>query len=121
MTEGLKIQDASAVGLVDIHRLPQHRVYKNGKKVSRSMIVKLDSAFSKRTIFKSLNHLKEYNEDPEKNVYVTEHLSKPFYEEKRRLLPYFKQTRSERKKSMWRVVDGEYCLYVENKRIVLES
>ena len=83
LTEGLKIQDASAVGLVDIHRLPQHPVYKNGKKVSRPIIVKLDSAFSKRTIFKSLKHLKEYNKDPEKNVYVTEHLPKPFYEEKK--------------------------------------
>ena len=121
MTEVLKIQDPSAVDLVDIHRLFQHPVYKNGKKISRPIIVKLDSAFSKRNIFKSLKHLKEYNKDSEKNVFVTEHLPKPFYEKKKRLLLYFEQARSEHKKSMWRVVDGEYCFYVENKRIVLES
>ena len=95
LTEGLKIQDHFAVGLVDIHRLPQHPQFKDGKKLNRSIIVKLDSAFSKRTIFRSLENLKNYNNGAERKVYVTEHLSQAHVDQKKKLLPYYKKARSE--------------------------
>jgi len=47
-------------------------------------------------------------------VYVTEHLPKILYEQKKRL-PHF--TRRENRRTSWCIQDGEYCHYVEGKRV----
>ena len=80
LQNGLKITDTNDVEYVDIHRLPQHLVKKNGKTVHRPIIVKLLTMSDKNKIFKNAKNLKDYNnqlkEDNSYNpiVYITEHL-----------------------------------------------
>ena len=52
--------DLSDVEYVDIHRLPQHLVKRNGKTVHRPIVVKLFTVNDKNVIFKSAKNLKEY-------------------------------------------------------------
>ena len=52
MIEGLRIQDPSDIKIVDIHRLPQHPVFKNGIKQTRPVIIKLNSIFDKKQSFR---------------------------------------------------------------------
>ena len=60
------LQEALGLGpdsiqLADIHRLPQHTIFKNGKRTTRPIIIKLSSVFNKNIILKSLKKLKSYN------------------------------------------------------------
>ena len=76
--------DASAVSLVDIHRLPQRPVTKNGKRVDRPIVIKVATEMDKARITGSLRKLKMFNEerktdDPNTSyVFVTDHLPKRF-------------------------------------------
>ena len=51
-------------------------------------------------------------------VYVTEHLPKPLYPQKKQLLLHYKKARSENKRASWCIQDCEYCLYVDGKKII---
>ena len=107
-SEGLHLEDPKKVNLVDLH-LPQHPVYKNGIKVNRPIIFKLQNNYDKQLVMSRLKHLKTYNENRKKSatappaVYVSEHLSKVHYQQKQRLLLLFKQARADNKKTSWRV------------------
>ena len=61
LKEGLKIEP-HVIHPIDVHRLPQHPVFKNQKKITRPIIVKLADSFEKHLIMKSLKNLKAYNE-----------------------------------------------------------
>ena len=50
-------------------------------------------------------------------VYVTEHLPKLFQEQKKSLLSLFKEAKIKKLKTAWRIVNGSYCLYVENVKV----
>ena len=77
LPNGLKITDPNDVEYVDIHRLPQHPVKRNGKTVHRPIIVKILTMSDKNEIFKNAKNLKDYNnqlkEDNSNNptVYIT--------------------------------------------------
>ena len=81
LKNGLKMDDTEDVEYVDIHRLPQHPVKKNGKTVDRPIIVKLLTTHDKKLIFEAVRNLKAYNtklkreDETSPSVYVTEHLS----------------------------------------------
>ena len=49
-------------------------------------------------------------------MYVTEHLPKLF-QEKKYLLLQFKKAKMKKLKTAWQIVNGPYCLFVENKKI----
>jgi len=109
---------------VDLHRLSQRPVYKDGIKSSRPIIVKSSSVYEKQIIYNHLKHLKTYNllnnqsnqitseenfdansENPNSwpngkssVAYVTEHLPKAFYLQKKCLLLQFRDARSKGKK-----------------------
>ena len=50
-------------------------------------------------------------------MYVTEHLPKLFQEQKKSLLSQFKEAKMKKLKTAWQIVNGSYCLYVENEKI----
>ena len=60
VVEGLQL-DPEKISLVDIHRLPQHQITKNAKRVTRPMIIKLANALDKHYIMKTVTNLKTYN------------------------------------------------------------
>ena len=119
LTKALDINPDN-VEIADIHCLPQKPVIRQGAKVTRPIIVKLSNAMDKAQIFSNLNRLKTFNETCKKEgkgtVYVTEHLPKQFIPQKKLLLPIFKRAKANKKKTSWRVENGEYALYVDNKK-----
>ena len=122
LQQALKL-DPTSISVVDIHRLPQHPVYKNRIKVNWPIIIKFQNVMDKEKVTKSLTNLKLYSQQrkPAGNkvpyVYVTDHLSKVFELQKMMLLPQFKLARKQNKKTYWRIVDAKYCLFVEGKMI----
>ena len=103
---GLKIIDPSSIHVIDIHRLPQHLVYKTGTKHTRPILVKLNSVFDKRAIFSSIKNLQTYNttlscqdDSPiqSRRVYITEHLPVAFIDQRNRLLQRLKRLNCLRK------------------------
>ena len=126
--DGLKLEPNS-ISLVDIHRLPQHPIMRQEKKVTRPIIIKLSNARDKKTILDSLVKLKKFNENKQHSlqdstsqsgksmVYVSEHLPKEFYEQKKQLMPRFKQARSNGDKTRWSAIDGAYRLFVNGKMV----
>ena len=90
MQNGLIISIFHAVAVADVHRLPQHPITKNGKRIIRPIIVKLTSYSDKNIIMRSLKNLKEYNEKKKRAfggetnyVYVTEQLRKELQQQKK--------------------------------------
>jgi len=120
LTDGLAI-DPSEIHLVDVHRLPQHPLIIRGKHITRPIIIKLPDVFEKTKIMRSLSNLKEFNQNRHErlktnigNVFISDHLPKEFQIHKKKLLRKFKEARSEQKKTFWKAVDGEYCLFIDN-------
>ena len=100
----LKIADPNDVEYVDIHRLPQHPVKRNGETVHRPIIVKILTMNDKNVIFKNSKNSKEYNNQlKEENstnptIYITEHLPHKFQQQRKLLLPQFKKQKRRSKK-----------------------
>ena len=112
MKEGLNIANPSQIALADYHRLPRQPTYKNMEKINRPIILKVTNAFDKNLIFSNLKNLKAHNARRRlqslRSHNVTEHLPKLFQEERKLLLPAFKEARSPNKKTMWRAEKGHY-------------
>ena len=121
-TEGLQV-NPHEIGIADFHRLPQHPIYRDQKKVDRPIIIQLTTSTDKHKIMSSLKHLKSYNSNRKtkslmaRPVYITEHLPKQFLEQKKSLIPCFKEARAQKKKTSWGINNGEYCLYIKGKKI----
>ena len=58
----LKIEHGNDIDFSDVHRLPQHSLYKNGNRITRPIIVKLTNMWNKKAIYRSLSALKSVNE-----------------------------------------------------------
>ena len=109
LAEGLQIPSSHAIAIADVHRLPQHAISKQGKRVTRPIIVKLTSYNDKNLIMKSLKNLKKFNAERKEKygcdvnyIFVTEHLPKEVLLQKKRLIPVFKQAKQLGKKVMWK-------------------
>ena len=119
LMDGLRMDNYESLLLVDFHRLPQRPVYKDGIKINRPIICKLSNIQDKQSVLRATKHLKVYNERRSKNlknapsVYITDHLPKPFYLQKKSLLPLFKEAKNLGKKTNWRIMNGEYCLFID--------
>ena len=117
MKDGLHISDPKTLPLADYHRLPQHTIFKFGKKTTRPIIIVLTDAADKRKIFGNLKNLKSYNESRKalnlNPVFFTEHLPKKFQQERKLLLPKFKEARRMNRKTVWRAEKSHYVLYID--------
>ena len=129
-TEGREI-DLNSLSLVDCHRLPQQPIFKQGQKVTKPIILKLANAFDKRLILKAVSKLKKYNmqdlghslstnEKTSKPVYITEHLPHLLYQQKKKLLPLFKDAKNKKEPTKW-AIDGNYCLYIKDVKRTAKS
>ena len=116
MSDGL-ILDPASINISDIYRLPQHPIYKNGKKITRLVIIKLSRGLDKQSIFKAVKTLKNFNQNFNSKVYITEHLPAEFMKQKQALLSQFKEVKQNHKKTKWRIVDDEYCLFVDETKV----
>ena len=121
MKDVLLIDDPSTISLADYHRLPQQPIFRNNHKVHRPIIIKLTNSTDKKLIFTEQKNLKKYNEIrksvDKKPHYITEHLPKQFQQERKALLPQFKEDKPRKKKVSWRAENGHYCLYVNNVKV----
>ena len=123
LTNGLKIDDPDDVKFVDIHRLPQHPIKKFGKNSHRAIIVKLLTTGEKKLIFRNVKHLKEFNAkrriDGELTpyVFVTEHLPQKFQAQRKLLLPAYKEAKKNKQKTLWKAINGNYNLFIDDKQI----
>ena len=132
LENGLKL-DLSRVNVIDIHRLPQKPGLRRGVKINRTISVKLKSVFDKKLTLSSCINLKSYNKIRRaenqftgsagrfKPAFVSDYLPRPYLILKNELLLHFKQARREKKKASWRIVDGEYCLFVDDKKFLLSK
>ena len=125
VTEGLKIDDPNSINIVDIHRLPQFPIYdKLRRKINRPIIVKLASVFDKQKFSQNLKNLKTFNAKRRTErastpyVYATEHLPRELQLQKNKLIPLFREARRKKEKTFWKLQNGEYCLFVNDKRIM---
>ena len=90
LLEALKL-DPTLISVIDVHRLPQQSIFRNGAKVSKPIIVKFQNAMDKAKVTKSLKNLKIYNQQPKSSssnfsyVYVSDHLPKPFEAQRKKL------------------------------------
>ena len=60
MNDGL-VLDPKSISLVDIHRLPQRPIVKQGSNIIRSIVIKLATAMDKHTVMSNHKNLKVYN------------------------------------------------------------
>ena len=76
--------------------------------------------FDKQKFVANLKHLKCYNKNrarSSQHVYATEHLPIELQNQKKKLIPLYKEVKKEQKKTVWKIVDCEYCLFVNNERV----
>ena len=62
LRDGLKLDNPLAIQPLDLHRHPQHPVFRN-EKINRPIIAKLRSPVEKHGIFEALRNLRSYNKD----------------------------------------------------------
>ena len=123
LKDGLKIDEPDDIEFVDIHRLPQNPISSKGKAINRPIIVKLLTLEDKNLIFKSTRNLKDFNEKRKRDdktsppIYVTEHLPKKFQEQRKLLLPYYKEAKLKKQKTFWKALDGNYVLFVNGEKV----
>ena len=87
LQEGLKILKPLVPQPIDLHRLLQHPVSRQGSKVCRPIITKLATSADKNRIFKAAGRLEAYNEarcaDNRSSVYVSDHLPEAYLRQKK--------------------------------------
>ena len=73
----------------------------------------------KETLDSSTSFLGAYasNQHSKANIFVTEHLPKAFYKQKKLLLSAFRKARKAGKTTMWTVQNGNYSLFVDDVRV----
>jgi len=126
VTEGLQITDPSLIKLADVHRLPQHPIYdRDGFKIDRPIIIKFIDVFDKQNFMKNLKHLKQYTNEKRlpstQYVYATEHLPKDLQDQKKKLIPLYKEARKYKKKTVWKIINCEYCLFFDGERFTADK
>jgi len=78
----------------------------------------------KNLIFENAKYLNEYNNERKQGqefypyVYVSEHLPKKFQHQRKLLLDEYKKARKNWQKALWKVVEGDYVLFVNDELTV---
>ena len=123
MKDGLKIDEPDDIEFVDIHRLPQHLISRKGKAINRPIIVKLLTLEDKNLIFKSTRNWKDFNEKRKRDdktsppIYVTEYLPKKFQDQRKLLLPYYKEAKLKKQKTFRKALDSNYVLFANGEKV----
>ena len=121
-----KLQTEPAqIAIADIYHLPQRPIFRHGRKVNRPIIVKLVHTNDKSLLFRQLKNLITFNEERRRNnkgpAYLTDHLSEVFFCHKKLLMPQFKRARENNRKAYGKAENGEYVLYVDEKKLTVNE
>ena len=73
----------------------------------------------KSRIFSSLVVLKDYNKNNNSGIFLTNHLPKPIYFKKKRLIPIAKQAKASDKTVQWVTSPGDTNLIINGSRVKL--
>jgi len=71
-----------------------------------------------------LKNLKKFNEkrrldDPLASyVFVTDYLPKMFELQRKKLQPQFKEARKYGQKTSWKIINGNYCLFIDDAIVI---
>ena len=57
----------------------------------------------------------------EGEAYIIDHLPAKFQEQRKFLLPYYKEAKNNKKKTMLKALNGYYTLFIDNKQVDLMS
>ena len=77
----------------------------------------------KSRIFQSAKHLKTYNEKLKKEdnktpyAYICDHLPIKFQQQQKNFLSFYKKAEEKNQQTIWKAVNGEYCLYVDDQKV----
>ena len=89
------------------------------------IIIKLTNASDRRKIYYNVKNLKAFNQERRMNkqssVSITEHLPKQFQQERKLLLPLFKEAKRRKQKAVRKVENGHYLLYVDGLKVDLPT
>ena len=55
------------------------------------------------------------------NTYITDHLPVKFQEQRKLPLPYYKEAKKNKKKTVWKALESNYTLFIDNKKVDLIS
>ena len=61
------------------------------------------------------------NEKTSKSVYITKYLHNLLNQQKKKLLPLFKEAKNNKEPTKWSIVDGNYFLYIKDVKHTEES
>ena len=108
--EGLEIA-IDKVPIVDSHRLPQHPLFKLGKRLTRPIVVKLAYMDDKTAIYKVTKNLNNRTRLELKQstpyVFITDHLPRTLQEQRKKLIPYFNKARADNPKTKSQIENRE--------------
>ena len=119
----LKIEDD--INIIDAHRLKtssstDNRILRSSIPKHKPLIFKLANHFDKDKIWTNVKNLKTSSPMTKQSIYVTNHLPAVMIKQKSSLYEKFKEARSLKKKVNWKIdfTSGDYCLYIEGKRVM---
>ena len=119
LQEGLNL-NLQDLNIIDIHRLPQRPLSKQIKKLIRPITFKLSNILEKQKVLSACKFLKTFNDlrkvENIQSVCVTEQLPKLFQAQKKSLFSQIKKAKIKKLKTAWQIVNGSYCLFVENDK-----
>ena len=113
------------MSFVNAHRLGDPKTIENTETGdvlrTRPLIVRFSSMPDKERVQKKLSALREVNRGKyyRHRIFVTDQLPKRMEEQRKSLVADFKEARRLKKKAKWSVdKTGDYCLYVDKKRVI---
>ena len=66
---------------------------------------------------KDFNQKRKRDDKTPPPIYVAEHLPKKFQEQRKLLLPYYKEAKLKKQKTLWKALDGSYVLFVNGEKV----
>ena len=90
------------IKLIDCHRMSSASTKIDSRRSTwRPIICKVLTMEERSRIFSSLAVLKDYNKNNNSGIFLTNHLPKPIYLKKKRLIPIAKQAKASNKTVQW--------------------
>ena len=105
------------IKLIDCHSLSSASTKIDSRRSNwRPIICKVSTMEEKFRIFSSLVVLKDYNKNNNSGIFLTNHLPKPIYLKKKRLIPIAKQAKASDKTVQWVTSPGDINLIIDGSR-----
>ena len=108
------------IKLIDCHRMSSASTKIHSRRSTwRPIICKFLTMEEKSRIFSSIAVLKDYNKNNNSRIFLTNHLPKPIYLKKKRLIPIAKQAKAPEKTVQWVTSPGDINLIIDDSHVEL--